>query len=289
MSAWDGVEEFVAVVEAGSFVGAARALGFSNAHISRSIARLERKLDARLFDRTTRSLRLTNAGRALVDPFRRLVEDRDDAFALMTTDGAPKGELRITCSASLGHKFVIPIVRKYAQNFESLSIWIDLTNRLVDLIAEGFDMAIRTGHLPDSKLIATRIGSRSLVTFASKSYLDKYGYPKSVSDLIEHNCVRGTSSVWHFKNEVGEEVDFHPKGRWRCNSGEGVLEAVTADMGIGQLPGHYLDDMLRDGKIQSILDKYSIEDEPIWAIYPNRKHVLPRVKSLIEVLKMEIL
>jgi DNA-binding transcriptional LysR family regulator len=288
MSAWDGVEEFVAVAEAGSFVGAARALGFSNAHISRSFARLEQKLDARLFDRTTRSLRLTDSGRALLEPFRRLVDGREEAFALMTSDGAPKGELRITCSASLGHKFVIPIVRKYAQHFEDLSIWIDLTNRLVDLIAEGFDMAIRTGHLPDSNLIATRIGSRSLVTFATKKYIEEHGYPASIEELTDHSCIRGTSSAWHFKSEEGVNIDFHPKGRWRCNSGEGVLEAVMADMGIGQLPGHYLDDMLRNGDIISVLDSYSIEDEPIWAIYPTRKHLLPRVKSLIEILKVEM-
>lgn len=289
MSVWDGVEEFVAVAEAGSFVGAAKVLSVSNAHISRSVARLEQKVGSRLFDRTTRSLRLTNSGRALLEPFRRLIQDRDEAFAMVTTDGAPQGELHITCSAALGHKFVIPIMRKYKQLHENLSIRIDLTNRLVDLIAEGFDIAIRTGHLPDSRLVATKIGARSIVTCASKSYLDKHGVPKAVEELSSHECLIGTSPVWNFRSENGEPLSFYPKGSWRCNSGEGVLEAVTADMGVCQLPMHYLNDKLHDGNIVSLLDRYSVEDEPIWAVYPHRKYLLPRVKSLIEILKSEML
>ena len=287
MTPWDGIEEFVAVAEAGSFVGAARALKSSNAHISRAVARLEGKVGSRLFNRTTRSLSLTHAGRAFLEPCRRMIQDRDDALGTITTEGTPQGELRITCSAALGHKYVVPIVQKYIQKNENLSIWIELTNRLVDLVGEGFDLAIRTGHLPDSRLVATRIASRSIYTCASRAYLDLHGRPTKIGQLEDHHCLIGTSSVWHFK--TGSEVfDFKPKGKWRCNSGDGVLHAAISDMGICQLPEHYIEQSLHSGKLEVLLDDHRVEDEAVWAVYPHRKHLLPRVKGLVDLLRTDL-
>ncbi|MFC3050659.1 LysR family transcriptional regulator [Kordiimonas pumila] len=284
MPQWDGVEEFVAVAEAGSFTGAAKALGVSNAHISRAVAKLETKTQTRLFNRTTRSLALTYRGEVLLEPFRQLIEDRDTALAMIAADSAPRGELRITCSPAIAHHFLMPIARQYVQDFKDLSIWIDISNKMVDLIGEGFDLAIRTGHLPDSRLIATKLGSRRLCTCASKNYFKINGYPSSINDLRNHNCLLGTNPVWHFQTS-GEKVNFQPKGNWRCNSGDGVVEAVLGDMGICQLPEHYIKKHLDSGEVELVLDDNRINDEPIWAVYPHRKHLLPKIKKLIDLLK----
>lgn len=284
MSQWDGIEEFVAVAEAGSFKGAAQALGVSNAHISRAVARLEEKVETRLFNRTTRSLSITNAGKALLEPFRHIVEDRDTALAMITAKSAPSGELRISCSPAIARTFLTPIARQYVQDFKDLSVWIDISNRVVDLISEGFDLAIRTGHLADSRLIATKVGARRLYTCASPKYLDSRGHPKTVADLSSHNCLIGTSPVWHFTVD-DKAHDFSPKGNWRCNNGDAILEAALDHMGICQLPEHYLHEHIKTGALKVILDEYKVNDEPIWAVYPHRKHLQPKLKKLIEILK----
>lgn len=286
MSRWNGIEEFAAVATAGSFAGAAQSLGLSTSHVSRAIAKLEVRLDARLFYRTTRKVTLTENGRVLLEQCRRIMQELDEAITT-ASGGEAQGELRLTCSTALGERFVAPIVRHFAQEHPRLSVTIELTNRVVDLVAEGFDLAIRTGQLADSRLVATRIASRRLHLCAAPAYLDRAGRPRSIDELARHDCLIGTAATWHFRVGV-EERTFRPRGRWRCNSGEAVVDAALAGMGLCQLPEFYLLPHIASGALEAVLEDHRADDQPIWAVYPQRRHLLPYVRRLIERLRLEL-
>lgn len=281
MRGWDGIEEFVAVARAGSFTAGARDFGASTTHMSRAIARLEARVDAQLFIRTTRVLHLTDTGRIFLDQCQRLVDDREEAIAGIGATGEPRGSLRITCSYALGEKFVAPLVREFAQEHPALSVTIDLDNDVVDIVNRGYDLAVRTGHLEDSRLIATRVGQRELITLASRDYLSLRGRPTDISDLNAHDCLLGSSSQWHFRRDQ----TYRPHGKWKCNSGTAVMEACLAGMGICQLPAFYVGDHMNAGRLQEVLSEEKPEDEPIWAIYPTRRHLSPKVSRLVNHLR----
>jgi len=284
---WDGIDEFVAVEAHGSFAGAAKALGLSTSHVSRAIARLENRIQAQLFFRTTRKVTLTDAGRALVEQFRKIIQDRDDALDAIADAGEPRGELRITCSTALGERFVARIVRRFAVENPDLRVTIELTNRVVDLVAEGFDLAVRSGHLTDSRLIGSRIASRRLYLCGSPAYLDRHGHPKTIAELADHQCLIGTANVWHFRVNGSDHV-FRPQGRWRCNSGAAIVHAALEDMGLCQLPEFYVLPYIANGSLNTLLDDVRADDEPIWAVYPQRRHLLPKVRNIVDRLRAEL-
>ena len=278
---WDGIEEFVAVARAGSFTAGARAFEASVTHMSRAVARLEARLDTQLFNRTTRSLHLTETGRIFFEQCQRLVDEREEAIAAVSAQSEPRGPIRLTCSYALGEKFVAPLVREFAQAFPALDVTIDLDNDVVDIVGRGYDLAVRTGHLEDSRLIATRVAQRELITVASRDYLSLHGRPESIAELERHDCLVGSSAQWHFRR--GQV--FRPRGRWHCNSGTSVLDACLAGMGVCQLPAFYVGDHLAAGRLQRVLEAEKPEDEPIWAIYPTRRHLSPKVSQLVALLR----
>jgi DNA-binding transcriptional LysR family regulator len=284
---WDGIDEFVAVATMGSFAGGAESLGASTSQVSRAIARLEGRLEAQLFYRTTRKVALTDTGRALGQRCRELIRQRDEALDLVAGGGEPQGELRLTCSTALGSRFVAPIVARMTRQYPKLSVNLELSNRIIDLVAEGFDLAVRTGNLADSRLIATRIASRRLYLCASPDYLERAGRPQAVDDLAHFECLMGAASTWQFEID-GSNRPFRPNGRWRCNSGDAVLEAALLGMGICQLPEFYVLPRLADGSLESLLETYRPKDEPIWAVYPQRRHLLPKVQHLVDRLRIEL-
>jgi DNA-binding transcriptional LysR family regulator len=287
MNRWDGIEEFVAVANAGSFIGGARALGLSAAHVSRAIARLETRIQTQIFVRTTRAVRLTDTGQTLFDHCRRIIFAREEAFAMVNELGEPWGELRVTCSSAMGEQFVAPIIRRFCKDHPKVSVTIELTNRIVDLIGEGFDLAIRTGKLADSRLIGTRIASRTLFTCATQEYLQENGTPRQVADLARHECLTGTASLWHF-NVANKDIVYRPTGRWRCNSGQAVADAALSGMGICQLPEFYVLPYIDTRQLIPILNTFQAAPEPIWAVYPRRRHLLPKISQLVEKLRLEL-
>ena len=287
MGAWDGIDEVVAIADAGSFVAAAALLHTATSHVSRAVARLEHRIGAQLFVRSTRRVVPTAAGRTLIEQFRRLVAQRNDALSAAGDDGAPRGEVRLTCSIAMGERFVAPIARSYAFAYPDVTVTLELTNRVVDLLGEGFDLAIRTGALPDSGLVATRIASRGLYLCASPAYVARHGTPSSIEDLARHECLLGTAPAWHFRHG-GKDIDHRPAGRWRCNSGTAVTEAALAGHGICQLPDFYVTPHLASGALVSLLDSLRPPEEPVWAVYPQRRHLLPNVRLLIDRLRAEL-
>lgn len=287
MSSWDGIDEFMSVAKTGSFTRGAQTLGVSTTHVSRSVMALEQRLEAQLFHRTTRNVRLTDTGRVFFERCERIAQERDEAIALISDRNEPQGELRVTCSTAMGERFVAPIIRRFAMQYPRLTVSIELSNRVIDLVGEGFDLAVRTGLVTDPRLIATRVASRTLYTCAAPSYLAAAGRPECVEALAEHECIAGTAATWHFKQE-DREVIHRPKGRFRCNSGHAVIEACIAGLGICQLPDFYILPYLKHGMVELLLEEAQPEDEPIWAVYPQRRHLLPKVQQAVEWLKREL-
>ncbi|MFV3074410.1 LysR family transcriptional regulator [Niveispirillum fermenti] len=289
MGSWDGIDSFIAVCEAESFSGAAARLGVSTSHVSREVARLEDRLQVRLLYRTTRRVSVTDAGRAFLERCRRLVEERDEAFAaIIERDGAARGHLRLTCSIAYGERFIVPLVNRFLRDHPQLSVAIDLTNRLVDLVGEGFDLAVRTGaSLDDSRLIAVRLATRRRYLCAAPAYLRRHGVPCSLEDLAHHACLTGTADLWHF-SEGERLIDFRPAGPWRCNSGFAVLDAARQGLGICQLPDFYVEADMKAGTLVSLLDTARPPAEGIWAVYPHRRHLSPKVALLVEYLKLHV-
>jgi DNA-binding transcriptional LysR family regulator len=278
------MEEAVAIADAGSFAGAAKILHVSTSHISKVIARLEQRLETQLFNRTTRRVSLTDNGRAFADQSRRIIQERDELLMTISGSGDPLGELRITCSVTIGERFVAPIVRRFSEDHPRLSVSIDLTNRLVDLVGEGVDLAIRTGDINDSRLIARQIAVRGYDTCAAPEYLAARGTPQTIADLETHACLVGTASTWHFQQQ-GEICNFAPQAIWRCNSGSAVADAAVAGMGICQVPSFYVREHQAAGQLVPILEDFRSAPEPVWAVYPARRHLTPKVRNLADALE----
>jgi DNA-binding transcriptional LysR family regulator len=285
MNRWEGLEEFVAVAECGGFARAADRLRVSSSHISRQVLRLEERLQTRLLYRTTRRVSLTEAGKIFFSRCQRLIEERDDAFnALSELQAAPTGLLRMTAAVTYGERFILPLVNDFMRQHPQLKVEIELTNRPVDLVQEGFDLAIRLGRLSDSSLVATRLAPRTMYLCAAPAYLERYGRPHTLSELARHNCLIGTSDTWMFQLE-GREHPFKPRGNWRCNSGQAVLDAAVQGFGLCQLPDYYVQQPLRDGQLLSLLEANQPPDTAVWAVYPQRRLLSAKVGLLLETLK----
>ncbi|ATC25505.1 LysR family transcriptional regulator [Caulobacter vibrioides] len=285
MSRWDGIDEFVATAEAESFSRAARRLGLSTSGVSRAVATLEERLQTRLLYRTTRRVSLTDAGRAFLARARRLIAERDEALASVgEDDGDPRGLLRMTCSTAYGERFVVPAVNRFMLSHPKLALEIDLDDAVRDIVSEGFDLAIRFGRLTDSRLIAKRLASRTRRLCAAPSYLTRAGTPRSIADLAGHVCILGAADTWPFRD--GErEIAFKPQGRWRCNSGQAVLDAALLGLGVCQLPNFYVDAAISDGRLVPLLEANRPADEGVWAVYPHLRLLPAKVRLLVEHLE----
>ncbi len=288
MNRWDGLDEFVAVAECGSFGRAADSLRVSSPHVSRQVASLEERLQARLLYRTTRRVSLTEAGQTFFARCQRLIEERDEAFLMMgDLQSAPTGLLRMTAAVAYGERFIVPIVNKFMAQYPTLKVDIELTNRTLDMVHEGFDLAIRLGKLNESSLVATRIAPRAMYLCAAPAYLERYGRPHTLSELGQHNCLVGTSDIWLFQ-QGDKEFQFKPSGNWRCNSGQAVLDATIRGFGLSQLPDYYVVDLLRKGELISLLDSNQPPNTAVWAVYPQRRYSLPKVRLLVDALKASL-
>ena len=284
---WDGIEEFVAVATCMGFKPAAQMLNVSTSHVSRAVTKLENAIGAPLLYRTTRKVSLTDTGRTVLSQCEALIRARDELFAVVGGNTEPQGELKITCSTSLGERYISPIVRQFCQDYPKVEITLDLSNRLVDLIAEGFDLAIRTGQLEDSRLISSRVARRQFLVCAAPAYLAANGTPDRLDDLKSHNCIIGSSSSWRFRHG-GQHETIRPRGNLKCNSGASVLDALLAGAGIGQLPLFYVAPHLESGELVELFADLRPAPEPIWAVYPQARHLQPKVHLLVDRIRAEL-
>ncbi|CAN7497277.1 LysR substrate-binding domain-containing protein [Pseudomonas sp. LjRoot71] len=285
MNRWEGLDEFVAVAECGQFTAAAERLSLSSSQVSRQIARLEERLQTRLFYRSTRRVALTEAGQTFLQHCQRLQDAREEALRAVGDLGSePKGLLRMTCAVAYGERFIVPLVTDFMVLHPQLRVDIELSNRTLDLLHEGLDLAIRLGRLQDSRLVATRLAPRQMYLCAAPAYLQRYGRPHSLSELARHNCLIGSSDLWSFQAS-GRDSSLRVQGNWRCNSGQAVLEAALRGIGLCQLPDYYVLEHLRSGALVSLLDNQQPPDTAVWALYPQQRHLSPKVRQLVEFLK----
>lgn len=278
-----GIIAFVKVAETSSFSRAAEALGVSKSHISKTIKVLEDELGVALFSRSTRQIQLTDVGATFLINCRSSLENLEGAKKnIINLSETPRGQLRITAAGVFGENFIAPVVIDMARKYPDLKIELDFSSRIVDLIDEKFDVAIRFGHLQNSSLIAQKIASRREFICASESYLKNAPPLKRPKDLIRHNCLG--SSSWAFK-EKGKVISVQIDGNFKSNNPRVILKAALAGVGIIRLPGSYVHDELKKGKLVSLLEEFNEGPKDIWAVTPVRLEQNINVKIFISEVK----
>ncbi|MFD1009535.1 LysR substrate-binding domain-containing protein [Oceanisphaera ostreae] len=288
MFIWEGVSEFVAVAEVESFTQAAKRLGISTAQVSRQVSALEGRLSTKLFYRTTRKVSVTEAGQIYYQHCRQVLDGLEEAERTITNlQLAPKGKLKLTAPITFGEKTIAPLVNDFVLLYPDLEVQMNLTNQKLDLVAEGYDLAVRLGKLEDSSMMAKRLSSRTQYVCASPNYLSTYGVPHSLSELEQHNCLQGNLDYWRFQ-EQGKARNVRVKGNIRCDSGWALLDAALKGIGIVQLPDYYVQPALDAGQLIPLLDLYQEPDDGIWAIYPHNRHLSPKVRMLLDFLSESI-
>ncbi len=281
---WQGINEFIAVIETGSFTGAASSLGVSTAHISRQIKALEKRLATPLIHRTTRQMTVTALGRQYYQQCKRLVEGLESAEqSLLDLQTAPKGNLKITAPVTFGERYVMPVVNDFILAHPALDVDVVLTNQALDIIDHGFDLAVRVGHLNDARIRARKLAERRVITCASPKYLAAFGMPHTVAELKHHTCLVGSVGHWHFA-EAGKNTLVKVNGNLRCNSGPALVDAALKGLGIVQLPSDYLMAHLNSGQLIAILDGIKPAPEGVWGLYPDTRLASPKVTLMLDAL-----
>ena len=276
------VSLFIRIVETGSFTSAADSLGIQKSTISRRIAQLEDDLGVRVLQRTTRQLKLTDDGEELFARCQPLINELDTAKDhLSATQNNPRGRLRITMPSELGVFMMNEVVGTFMKRYPQIMLEIELSTRLIDLIEEGIDLAIRVGELADSSLIARRVASVSRGLYASPAYLAKHGTPKTPDDLQNHECYGILKAIEHWEFDNWDEA-VEVTGHLKANSISFIRELLLQDMGIARMPRVFCRNSVQDGDLVEILSEYSPPPIEVNALYPSRRHLNPKVRLFID-------
>lgn len=287
MDRFAALSAFAAVVDAGSFVRAAERRGLSTTSLSRQVAELERHLGARLLNRTTRRLSLTESGQAFYERCVQLLADLAEAETLAGSAAATaRGTLRLTCSHALGVQRLAPAIARFVARHPELRFDVSVAERTIDLVEEGFDLAVRVGAVGSEALVARRLGEMRLVMAASPAYLKARGEPKTVADLA--HCVlltyahAPTPGVWRLTDARGRPHRVHATGALHANSGDLLAAAAVAGLGIVREPDFIVAPYLADGRLVPVLSGFGGERSDIWAVYPSRRHLSAKVRLFVD-------
>jgi DNA-binding transcriptional LysR family regulator len=286
---FEGLAIFAKVVELRSFAAAASELTLSKATVSKAIGRLEKRLGARLFNRTSRRLALTDAGQKLSTRAERLLADGEAAEnEALAQSVSPRGLVRLAVPMTFGVKSVAPILPEFLRDYPDVSIDLHLSDAMVDLIGDGFDAGLRIARLPDSSLIARRLCAVPRYTVAAPSYLKRHGRPTHPMQLAQHKCFgyayMTTPDVWHYSNAAGEQASVRPAGQLRVNNGEALLPAVIAGLGIADLPDFIVNDAIETGEIEVILKGWKQAEGAVHLVTPPGGPRPARVEVLADFL-----
>lgn len=283
----DDLLVFVRVVQLGSFSQASRQLGMPKSTVSRKVADLEIELGVPLLHRTTRSLRITDAGQSYLQHGLRIAHEVEQAQALIHSfQTEPQGLLRVTAPTDFGNHFLGGIIRDYLKNYPKISVDLVLTERVVDLISEGFDLAIRLGELDDSSLLSRKLGSLDMELWASPSYLQRYGEPKNCAELAQHSCLIFTGedldAQWNLQNGQNINHSVQVKGRIQSNNIILIQEFAVQGQGIALLPSFMCLEDAKKNKLKPILNGWFSNMGVAHAVYPGQKLLLPKVRTFID-------
>lgn len=278
---------FVTVVESGSFAGGAERLDLSRAMVTRHVMSLENRLGTRLLNRTTRKLSLTEAGVAYFERCQQVLADVEEADAIAAQmSGTPRGRLRINAALSFGVRYLAPLLADYLRRYREVTVDLALNDRIVDLIEEGYDVAIRIGELVPSNLVARKIGTTRLVVCGSPAYFARHGVPRVPADLARHVCLGysywTTPDQWPFMDAAGRTEVIRVAGSLAVNNGDALCAAAASGAGLIYEPDFIVADDLEAGRLQAVLTDYDTRELGIYAVYASRRHLSAKVRSFVD-------
>ncbi|QQP94832.1 LysR family transcriptional regulator [Lysobacter enzymogenes] len=278
---------FVRTAHARSFVAAARQLGVSSSAVGKSVARLEQQLGVRLLQRNTRNVQLTEEGRQFYERCKPLLDELEDAEAALThAMQAPRGRLRIALP-TVGYRFLVPVLGEFHKRYPEVELELDFNDQIVDVIDGGFDAAIRSGDMPDSRLRARRLGPFCFMLCAAPEYLACRGEPRVPADLAGHDCIHfrfansGKLQEWSLKLEPGEAAPHLPAALV-CNNSEAAVEAAVHGLGIVYSVDFLVREHLAAGRLQRVLPGYETQRGQFWALWPAHRHVSPKLRVFLD-------
>ncbi|MCG8504716.1 MAG: LysR family transcriptional regulator [Sphingomonadales bacterium] len=285
-----GMRVFQRVVEDGSFSAAGRRLGMAPSSVSRAIGDLERDLGARLFQRTTRKLSLTEAGQVYFERTGKILNDVDEArLAVGQVGGAPSGILRVTTPSGIGREMIVQALPDFLAAYPGIRVVLTMSDTLVDLVATGIDLGIRVGRLADSSLIARKIADSPRLLCASPGYIAREGAPAHPSELEARNCLtfrrHPGANIWQFQRN-GERAEVKASGNFFAPDANALSAAAVAGMGLIILPDWNIGQELRSGALRPVLTDWQIDPptSPIYAVYPHQRLLAPKVRVFIDFL-----
>jgi DNA-binding transcriptional LysR family regulator len=286
---FEAIAIFAKVVELRSFAAAAAELALSKATVSKAVTRLEERLGARLFNRTSRRLALTDAGRTLSGRAAQLLADGEAAEnEALAQSAAPRGLVRLAAPMTFGVKVLAPLLPEFLAQYPEVSVDLHLSDAMVDLIGEGFDVGVRIASLPDSSLVARRLCAIPRYTVAAPAYLERYGRPTHPMHLAQHKCFGyaylSTPGTWHYTNADGEQATVRPSGQLRANNGDAVLPALIAGLGIADLPEFIVGEAIAAKQVEVILQGWKQVEGAAHLVMPPGGPRPARVEVLIEFL-----
>jgi DNA-binding transcriptional LysR family regulator len=284
------LESFAAVATKGSLTAAASAEGVAPAVIGRRIDALEQRLGVKLLVRTTRRITLTHEGSAFLEDCQRLLSDIANAEASVSAGGVKaSGHLRITAPAGFGRRYVAPLVPRFLALHPEVSLSLNLSDRVVDIVNESYDCSVRVGDLPDSSLVSVRLADNRRLCVATPAYLKRAGTPKHPGELSRHECLTLSSDAsqtrgWAFTVD-GELVHLRPRGRLDCSDGQVLHAWCSAGLGLAWRSTWEVEQELNRGELLSVLDDFAAPPNGIYAVFPHAKHLALRVRLWIDFLK----
>ncbi len=279
---------FLEVARQGSFTAAAEHLGISRAMATKHLSQLENDLGARLLNRTTRRLGLTEVGQAYQDRCQHiLAEIEETELAVSQLHSLPRGTLKITAPTSFGAFHLAPAAADFMRQYPEVKVDLDLTDRFIDLVEEGMDMGVRVGMLEDSSLIARHLTSTRMVVCGAPGYFEEYGRPRHPDDLKQHRCLLFGYPVshvdWDFTLE-GSAHQVHVSGPLRSNIGDALRMAAIQGTGLIKMPTYIVGKEIRNGRLETVLEEFETEPRPIHAVYMHRRHLSAKVRAFVDFL-----
>ncbi len=290
MDSLTSMKVFCAVVDNGSFAAAAGKLQLSRAMVTKHVMHLENHLNIRLLNRTTRRLSLTEAGASYYDRCTQILTELEDAEAQARQASAePRGTLRINAPYSFATAHIAPFLPEFLASHPDLKLDITLNDRFVDLVEEGFDVAIRVAAaLPESSLVARKLAPCRMVVCGTPEYFQKHGEPGTPADLERHNCLSYSVSAaqghWVFTSADGRRHSVKASGNVRANSGDTLRAATLSGIGVMLLPTFVVGQELSDGRLRAVLTDYQTQEWGVYAVYPSRRHLSAKVRAFVEFL-----
>ena len=280
----EDIQTFVAVADAGGLSPAAQRLGVSKSIVSRRLARLEKSLGATLLSRSTRGTSLTEAGATFREHATRIAGEADAARDALSPDGTVRGRLRVAAPLSFSATTFAPILAELAKRYPELEVQASFSDRLVDLVAEGFDAAIRLGMLADSNLVARRIATFGGALVASPAYIEKHGSPRTPEELLRHATINRINDEWPLMHD-GKRITIHPRNtRFTADNGAALVPAVLAGLGIALMPNFLIADHLTTGSLVVVMPDYPLPEAGVYVVRPPGGSPPCKVRVLIDIM-----